>query len=314
MKTIFISVISIFFSFAIFAQNTVTLKYNLEKNKTYRFKSTSDMNVSVSVQGMTNETKVLSNSVSSIKVVDAKPEFMVAEVRMDTVIANTTAMGKNTIMSSANVGNLKSGEVSEVMNYFMNQMSKNPLFVKLNYAGKVQEIINLKVYSDIVLKNIDSVSVDGPMGAMVPTQIKNMVDAKMLTTTVEALTNYLPGKMVSVGDKWESSNSLNANGMAFTVNSSFKLEAIEGSVATVSSEANVIPASTEPMDMMGAKISYADVKGLNKATIKIDAKTGLIIESIGKTSMSGNLSVNAQGQSMQIPMDVKGDIKVISLQ
>jgi hypothetical protein len=92
------------------------------------------------------------------------------------------------------------------------------------------------------------------------------------------------------------------------------LEAIEGSVATVSSEANVIPASTEPMDMMGAKISYADVKGLNKATIKIDAKTGLIIESIGKTSMSGNLSVNAQGQSMQIPMDVKGDIKVISLQ
>jgi hypothetical protein len=314
MKTIFISVISIFLTFAAVAQNSVTLKYNLGKNKVYRFKTITDQGVTVTVQGMANETKVNSSSVTSLKIVDSKPEFIVAEVRFDTISVNTSTMGKNITMSSASEGNFKSTDMKDVMAYFMNQMSKNPLFVKIDYSGKVLEIINLKVFSGIILKNIDSLKIDGPMGAMMPGQIKNMVEEKTLKTQIEAITNYLPGKNVSVGDKWDVTNSMTANGMAFTINNSFKLEKVNNNIATLSAEANVLPASSEPVVMMGAKINYSDIKGLNKATITIDSKTGLLIESNGKTSMSGNMSLDAGGQMMQIPMDVKGDTKIISLQ
>jgi hypothetical protein len=313
MKTIFISVISILFSVSIFAQGSATLKYNLEKNKVYRFQTTSDQSVSQTMGGMTNNSQISTNVITSLKVVDVKPEFMVAEIRFESNETKSSAMGKNTTISSSSEGDYKSGDMVQVVSYFMNQMTKNPLFVKMDYSGKIIEMVNIKMFSDIVLKNLDSVSVDGPMGAMIPNQVKSMVEEKTLKTMIESVTNYLPGKSVAIGDKWEVNNAMSANGMSFTINSIFKLESITNGVATVSAEANVLPATSEPMEMMGAKVNFSELKGLNKSTILIDVKTGLIQESNGKTSMAGNLGVEAGGQSMQIPMEIKGDSKVVVL-
>lgn len=314
MKTIFIYVISIFFSVALFAQNSVSLKYNLEKNKIYKFKSTTNQDISQTMGGMTNNTQVTNSSVTSLKVVDMKPEFMVAEIRFESIETNTTAMGKLTKINSTDAGDFHSNDISKVMSYFMNQMTQNPIFVKMDYSGKVVEIVNLKIYSDMVLKNVDSVSIDGPMGTMATKQLKSMVEEKTLKTMIESMTNYLPGKNVSIGDKWEVNNAMSANGMSFNINSTFKLENISNNIATISAEANVLPASSAPMEMMGAKVDFSNLKGLNKSTILLDINTGLIKESNSKTSMSGNLGVEAGGQSMQIPMEVKGDSKLEILQ
>jgi hypothetical protein len=46
----------------------------------------------------------------------------------------------------------------------------------------------------------------------------------------------------------------------------------------------------------------------------IDAFTGLRIEETGKTSISGTLGISAAGFSMQMPMEIKGENKVIVLQ
>jgi hypothetical protein len=46
----------------------------------------------------------------------------------------------------------------------------------------------------------------------------------------------------------------------------------------------------------------------------IDIRTGLIIEGRSKTHIAGNLGVSGPGYSMQIPMDINGESKVIALQ
>ena len=46
----------------------------------------------------------------------------------------------------------------------------------------------------------------------------------------------------------------------------------------------------------------------------IDTRTGLLMEDKAKTHIAGNLGVNAPGMSMQIPMDINGESKVIALQ
>jgi hypothetical protein len=46
----------------------------------------------------------------------------------------------------------------------------------------------------------------------------------------------------------------------------------------------------------------------------IDIRTGLIVEDNAKTHITGNLGISAPGFSMQMPMDINGESKVIALQ
>jgi hypothetical protein len=63
----------------------------------------------------------------------------------------------------------------------------------------------------------------------------------------------------------------------------------------------------------GAKITYDDINGLTKSNMVIDIRTGLMTEEKAKTHIAGNLGISAPGMSMQIPMDINGESKVIAL-
>src|SRR3972149_7602898 len=142
MKKIILSFTVVLLGISLMAQNAADLKLNLEKNKVYRFKSASEQTISQTVNGVQQTTNVKSNSAVSIKMVDATPDFLIAEVRFDTMITNTNAMGKVVIVNSTVVGNIKSAEMEDVMSCPMNRSIKNPMYVKMNYVGRVIEIVN----------------------------------------------------------------------------------------------------------------------------------------------------------------------------
>ncbi len=68
-----------------------------------------------------------------------------------------------------------------------------------------------------------------------------------------------------------------------------------------------------PIESGGAKVTYDDLKGLSKSNMMIDIRTGLTVESKSKTHITGNLGISAPGFSMQMPMDINGESKVIAL-
>ena len=85
--------------------------------------------------------------------------------------------------------------------------------------------------------------------------------------------------------------------------------------ANITADSNIKAAeNADPMLAGGAKITYDDIKGLSKSTMVIDIRTGLVIEDKAKTHIAGNLGVSGPGFSMQIPMDINGESKVIALQ
>lgn len=314
MKTLKISAIFLLFSVALFAQKSADLKLNLEKGKVYKFKSSTESSVAQTMGGMQQTTESKNESYVSIKAVDLKPEFVVVEFRIDSTIAKTNTMGKVSVMNSNITGDIKSKEIVDVMNSVMNRMSKNPLYVKLDFSGKAIEIINMKMYSDIVLKGVDSLNIEGPMAPMIKSQITGMVDEKALKTTTLAMFNYLPGKKVTVGEKWEMLTPMTMNGMTFNISSSNKLESVEGNAANIASDMNIQPASAEPMVMGGYKINYSELKGLSKTTMSVNIKNGLFTNSVSKTQMSGNLSIDIPGNPMQVPMDITTESKVTAIE
>ena len=315
MKKILLSSVAVLFCISLMAQNSVNLKMNLEKNKVYRFSSVSEQTIIQTVNGNQQTIESKTNYAVSLKMVDATADFMVTEVHFDTLITNTNSMGKMVNISSVNEGNIKSTETADVMSYIMNRMSKNALYIKMDFAGKVLEIVNSKMLSDVIMKDTSSITLTDPIGSGIKSQIKNLISDNTLKTMVEMFTHYLPGKQVSKGDKWNVTVSTNSGGMILDIITDYHLDGLNGNAANITAESNIKAAeNAAPMLSGGAKITYDDIKGLSKSSMIIDIRTGLIVEDRSKTHIAGNLGVSGPGYSMQIPMDINGESKVIALQ
>jgi Mn-containing catalase len=296
------------------AQNSVNLKMNLEKNKVYRFSSASEQTISQTVNGNQQTVESKTNYAVSIKMIDATADFMIAEVRFDTLISNTNSMGKIVSISSVSDGDIKSTETADVMSCIMNRLSKNALYVKMDFTGKVLEIVNLKMLSDVIMRDTSSITLTGQVASAVKTQIQNMISDNTLKTMVETYTNYLPGKQVSTGDNWNVTLKTNSGGMILDIITDYHLDGVKGNSANITAESNIKAGENAgPMESGGAKITYDDLKGLSKSNMVIDIRTGLLIEETAKTHIAGNLGVSAPGFSMQIPMDINGESKVTAL-
>jgi hypothetical protein len=312
MKKILLSIISVVLGVSMIAQTSSNLKLNLEKNKVYRFKSTTEQTITQTMNGVPQTTNVKSISYASVKMMESKPEFMIAEVKFDTINTQTNTMGKIANINSANSGNLASSDATDVMTCIMNRLSKNSLFVKLSYDGKVIEIINSKMLCDIIMK--DTSSITGASAQVLKMQIKNSINDIALKTMVETFTYNLPNKTVSKGNKWEIASSTNAGGMSLDFTTIYVLDEIKSNIANISAESNIKASeNAKPLEYPGATITYGDLKGIGKSKILLDVNTGLINENSGKTQISGNLSISAQGMNMQMPMEISVDSKVVAV-
>jgi hypothetical protein len=315
MKKILLSGIIVLLSVTILAQNGAGLKMNLEKNKIYRLKSTSDQTISQTINGnqQTTDTKV--DHTISLKMIDATADFMVTEIHIDTMKTNTNAMGKTIIVNSAVEGDIKSAEMGDVLSCFANRLSKNALYVKMDFTGKVIEIVNSKMLSDLIMKDTSSITLTGMTGTGVKKQIAEMISARSLGTIIEMFTYRLPGKQVAAGDNWDINVTTTTGGMSLDISTKYHLDGMNGNSANLTVEsviktaANALPIISGP-----AKVTYDDINGLSKSTQVIDIRTGLVIEDKAKTHIAGNLGISGPGFSMTMPMDINGESKVIAIQ
>jgi hypothetical protein len=315
MKKIMLSLAAVMFSAAILAQNPASLKMNLEKNKVYRLKSVSEQTVTQTMNGVQQTTESRVNYTMSLKMIDATVDYIVAEIHFDTLNTFTNTMGKMVSYSSVSEGDIRSAETADVLSYIMNRLSKNALYVKMDFAGKPLEIINLKMLSDLVLKDTSAITLTGPAAAAVKQQIINSVSDSDLKTMIEMFTWNLPGRQVSAGDSWTITQQLSAGGMMLDIITTYHLDGIDGNNAKISAESDIRTAvNAVPIQSGGATVTYDDIKGLSKSSMVIDIRTGLKVEDTGKTQIAGNLGISAPGFSMQMPMEIKGETKVIALQ
>ena len=288
---------------------------NLEKNKLYRLKSVSEQTITQTVNGnnQTVETKV--DYTLSLKMLDVTPEFMVTEVHFDTLITNTNTMGKAILISSAVEGDIKSSETGDIMSCIMNRLSRNALYVKIDFTGKPVEIVNAKMLSDMVLRDTASITLAEPLAKAIKTQIAGTVSDNNLKTMIGGFTWHLPGKEVSVDDEWVINEQVNSGGMLLAITTTYHLDGINGNNAniTVESEIKAVE-NAAPIQSGGATVTYDNLTGMSKSNLVVDTRTGLVIEDKAKTHISGNLGISGPGFSMQMPMDINGESKVTALQ
>lgn len=313
MKKAFLTFITGLFCFSLVAQ-TALLRMNLEKNKVYRLKSLSEQTTSQTVNGIQQTTDSKVNYVMSVKMIDATPEFMITEIRFDTLITITNAMGQQINISSAVEGDIKSSKTADIMSSVMNRLSKNTVYSKIDFTGKPLEILNLKMLSDAVLKDTSAMTVTGPVEAALKTQIASTISDKSLMTMIGMFTWNLPGNQVRQGDKWTSTQVTHSGGMALETKTTYHLDAINGELAIISAESAIgAVENAAPIQSGGAIVTYDKLQGLSKSNLVIDTRTGLVVENKSKTHIAGELGISAPGFSMQMPMDINSESITTSL-
>jgi hypothetical protein len=172
----------------------------------------------------------------------------------------------------------------------------------------------MKMFSGQVLKDTSSITLTGPMGSGVKTQIASLAGNSAITNMIESFTANLPGKQVNVGENWKTQQKMNSGGMSLIIDTKYLLDGITGNAASITAEADIRASeNAEPINSGGAKVNYDDLKGMNKQSLVVDTQTGLLLESSAKTKISGNLGVSAPGMSMQIPMEINGTVKAKSI-
>jgi hypothetical protein len=313
MKSLLLSIAAFLFSVSIMAQSSTNLKMNLEKNKVYWFISTSEQTTVQTVNGNQQTIESKSHDAVSIKMIDATAGFMIAEVHFDTLISVTNTMGKTISMSSVAEGDIKSTVTTDVISCIKNRLSKNALYAKIDYTGKVLEIVNLKMLSDVIMKDTSSITLTGMVRSAIKTQIESTVSDNTLRTMIESYTHYLPGKQVSAGESWNITVKTNSGGMILDIITDYHLDGVNGNTASITADSDIKAAENAgPMVSGGATITYDSLKGLSKSNMVVDIRTGLMIEDKAKTHISGNLGVSGPGFSMQIPLDINGESKVVA--
>ncbi len=315
MKKIILSVTAVMFCAAIMAQNPASLKLNLEKNKVYRLKSVSTQTVTQTMNGVQQTTESKVNYTMSIRMIDLTADYMITEVRFDTLITYTNTMGKTVSYSSVDEGDIKSAETADVLSCIMNRLSKNALYVKMDFAGRPFEIVNLKMLTDMVLKDTSSITLTGPTAVAVKKQIINTVSDSELKTMMEMFTWYLPARQVAPGDSWDILQQVSSGGLMLEIATTYKMDRIEGTRGTITAESIIrTAANAVPIESGGATVTYDGIKGLTRSSMVVDLLTGLKVEDIGKTHITGNLGISGPGFSMVMPMDINGESTIIAIQ
>lgn len=310
MQTIFITAILVFFSFSAWTQRSVQLKFNLEQNKVYRLKSVTQQNMSQTMGGMQRNTTINSTTAVSLKVMETAEDYMVVEFRFDTILINTNTAGMNFEINSTLPGDLESDDIGKVLSVFMNRYCSNPLFAKMTYEGKVIEFINVKLFTDYVMKDLDSIK--SQMAQMIKGRAKTMADPSSIQTSIESILAYLPGKKVSKGDSWDLTLDMNSGGMMYQTKSHYKLNELKGDVADIDFESTIDPADSGPVEVDGNQITN-NIRGTSKSNMTIDTGSGMLIESTGKFHMEGDISVEVQGNNMIIPTVIDGETRIVAL-
>jgi hypothetical protein len=169
--------------------------------------------------------------------------------------------------------------------------------------------MNLESLVSEIMMGTDSLK--GQAAPFILQRLETMLNEKALKTMIESVTVYLPGKEVKKGEKWEINSTVSGGGMDMSQASTFQLVNLNRDEAEITGDI-VVESLPGTMDMGGAQIT-PDIRGIGKTTLLVDPDTGWLLSGKSKQQLKGEMSVTAQGNSFNIPIEIITDVEMNAL-
>jgi len=289
--------------FTNFAEAQYRLALNLEKGNTYIQRSSADLTINQEINGQKMDIVSTISGIMGFKVVEKSASSYILET-----VYTELNMSMKTPNGEVSFSSTKPYDEKDIFSRLLKNMIDHPFYINMQSTGKITEIKGI----DSLWTNIFSSfpELDADKKEQILAQLKQSYGENSLRGNIEQLTAIFPSQKVKINDQWQNSIELRTT-MHATINNHFKLLDYNPSYFDIENHADT-RTSDDTVQTNGMSATYK-LAGPTDSRIKIDTKTGWIIEANTHMELKGTLQLLDNPKipgGMLIAMDMTSVSKV----
>lgn len=260
------------------------LTFNLNNRDIYKLELKADQEISQEIDGQTRDVSTEITSVISFRILEKNEDNIYKmEVWYDKMRILIESVLYNIEMDSE-----RDPENGDIMDQIVKGLVNRPFIVEMTETGDVITISGLDGLYDDVLKPFNFF--DANTVAELKKAIEKSFGEKALEGNIEMLTAFLPNTEVKEGDSWKNKVNLKSL-LSGEVENVYSLEEINNDVCVINMSSDIFSSDNKSyLKYEGTPTKYY-ISGVQNGKIKIDEKSGWILEGDVTQKMSGLVRV-----------------------
>ena len=280
------------------------LELNLTKGETYTQQMASSMSILQTINGQEVKTNMSVHGKMTYKVIDIQNSVYEIEVRYESLALKMSMPGGTMEFSS------EKNDANDILSTLLGVMKNKPFLVKMTKTGKVNEVKNIEnLFSDMFSK---TPTLNEMQQQQIRQQLMQAYGEQAFKGNLEMCSAIFPDSTVTKGDKWVIKTKLES-GMAANMETSYELKETEDTFYIISGISKIATADKDAyIQSNGMPLKY-DMTGTMTSEIKINRKTGWVIESKTSQTIQGTAQIKDNPQmpgGMSIPMTMNNEMTV----
>jgi len=258
---------------------TANFQFNLQKGKAYEYEMNFDIKQDLSGQNIATNMKsdyvmeVVEDD-GNVKTLKTTYERFAMNVQMpDRTISADSDHKDTTTMSEIS-------DPSQLMSAMFGALKGKSFIIKVDKEGKVTEVAGLQEIADAM---VNSMKVKEEMKPMVRQAFTQQFNEQNIKEIFSQSFNIFPNKPVKVGDSWEKKVA-GSSTMPMDVTTTYTVKSIEETLVNLDAKSK--------MNFTGG----GNMSGEQTGTMKVDAKTGLVVDAEFNQKMEGQMQMTTKGK------------------
>lgn len=279
----------------------VRLALNLELNEEYKQNTNAKATIVQDINGqkMTMVMIVKGNMTYLVKTINDNDYDM--EVRYESLVVEMQLPQGTMMFSSEKI------DENDVFSMILSEMKNKPFQVIMAKNGKIKAVKNVESLFASAFNKFPDLTEE--QMEQIKSQLMKAYGEEAFKGNIEMLTAIFPDKSVSKGDQWEIKTKLES-GMSANMTTVYALEESDPNYNLIRGDSKIETEDKDAyVDTNGMPMKY-DLSGTMTSEIKVDKKTGWIIEARTNQEMKGDAYIKGNPQmpdGMKIPMELKSE-------
>lgn len=285
------------------AQKT-RLSLKLKEGETYKQSMTGNSIINQEIDGMKMEIKVTITGSMSYIVRKKYKESYDMDVQYDRLsMKMDLPMGEMAFDS-------ESTDETDIFSKIMTSMTDKPFGIKMAKNGKVVEITRIEVLFESVFDGFPMLTEEQIQP--IKDQLMKAYGAEAFKGNIEMVSAVFPDERVALGDSWVIETKLQS-GMEADIHSIYTYVETNKEHVLITGEATMETANKDAYVTVNGSPTKYNLDGTMTSTLKIDKKTGWIIDGKIDQRMSGDVSIKPGGTTelMVIPMEMINAMSIV---
>lgn len=280
------------------------LELKLNKGEVYTQKISSKISVLQTINDQQVNMNMSINAKMTYEVTDIQNSVYDMEVQYASLIMKMSLPNGEMEFSS------EKNDATDIFSTILGSMKNKSFFVKMTKTGKVNEVKNIDVVFSNMFDKFPQLS--EAQKQQIKGQLMQAYGEKAFKGNIEMCSAIFSDTPVSEGDKWNINTQLES-GMSANMETVYELKEIGDSYCNITGNSKIATADKDAyIETNGMPLKY-DLVGTMTSEIKIDKKSGWIMNAAIKQSIKGTAYIKDNPQipgGMAIPMTMNSEMTI----